>query len=203
MKTIVIAGADGSGKTTLCNALEKSLRLRGYKVEVATIWDILDKNLFIAPVNKQGIAKYLQTLSCHARSLFLFHSMAQAIHIAQKENPQILIINSYWYKYYISEILHGALRDDVGAMVKIFPKPNLVYYLDISPETSLKRKDVISGYESGYESDKEKGFLTFQKKARQEWDKIRQPNWKNLDTSLSIEDLARTVFEDIQKEMLL
>lgn len=203
MKTIVIAGADGSGKTTLCNALEKLLCIQGYKVGVATIWDILDKNLFIAPVNKQEIATYLQSLSCQARSLFLFHGMAQAIHVAKKENPQILVINSYWYKYYISEILHGALRHDVDAMVKIFPKPDLVYYLDLSPEILLKRKDVISDYESGNESDKKKGFLTFQKKARQEWDKLKQPNWKKLDSSLSIEELMRTVFGDIQKEMLL
>ncbi|WP_419419427.1 hypothetical protein ACNVED_13050 [Legionella sp. D16C41] len=203
MKTIVIAGVDGAGKTTLCNALEKLLQLQGYKVEVATIWDILDKNLFIAPVSKQNIPKYLQALSSQARSLFLLHGMAQAIHVAQKENPQLLIINSYWYKYYITELLHGAPRSDLDAIVKIFPKPDLVYYLDISPATLLKRKEVISAYESGNAEDRKKGFLSFQKNALQEWDKIKQPNWKTLDTNLSIEDLACIVFEDIQKEKLL
>lgn len=203
MKTIVIAGADGSGKTTLCNSLEKSLRLQGYKVEVATVWDIFDKNIFITPASKQDTAKYLQTLSSHARSFFIFHGMAQAIHVAQKENPQLLVINSYWYKYYISEILYGALRSDLDAMVKIFPKPDLVYYLDISPLASLKRKEVISGYESGYASDKETGFLNFQKKALQEWNRIKQPSWKKLDSNLSIEDLARNAVEDILQEILL
>lgn len=203
MKTIVIAGTDGSGKTTLCKALEETLRFSGYTVGVATIWDILDKNLFIAPVSKQEIPKYLLSLSCHARSFFLFHGMAQAIHVAQKENPQILVINSYWYKYYISELLHGALRSDLDAMVGIFPQPDRVYYLDISPITSLKRKEVISSYESGNDHDKQQGFINFQNKALQEWDKIKGPNWKRLDTGLTVENLARTVCEDILKEMNL
>ena len=203
MKTIIIAGPDGSGKTTLCNSLEKALNRHGYKVGVATIWDILDKNLFIAPVSKKDIPKYLQSLSSQARSFFLFHGMAQAIHVAQKENPDVLVINSYWYKYYITEILHGAHRKDLDPMVNIFPKPDMVYYLDISPETSLKRKDVISTYESGNDSDKKKGFLNFQTLALQEWDKIKQPHWKNLDTNLNVEELTSIIFQDIQKDILL
>jgi thymidylate kinase len=96
MKTIVITGADGSGKTTLCNAIESHLTTQlGLKVSQATIWDIIDHNIFPVRATKQQMGKYLTTLSPMARSLLLFHSLAHSIDIAKKTNPEILLINAF------------------------------------------------------------------------------------------------------------
>jgi thymidylate kinase len=96
----------------------------------------------------------------------------------------------FWYKYYISELLHGADKKWLTQLVQGFPKPDLIIYLDIKPTTSLKRKIEISEYESGHhQNDKAQGFIEFQNKSMNIWDELKSSDWITVDSELSPEDV--------------
>lgn len=188
---IVITGADGSGKTTLCDSLYNELQKRGARVGLVTIWDVLDKNLFLSNVKKEEIDLYLKKCSNTSRSLFLMHSLAQALDHAKNQKPDLLIINSYWYKYFISELLHGADKSWLQNLVSCFENPDLVINLNINPELSLQRKSVISSYESGHAKDRAAGYMTFQTKAQSHWNTLKDDTWVELSSMDSKDELLR------------
>ncbi len=169
---VVVTGPDGAGKTTVCHNIQNffAQNLNERSVTITSVWDNYE-DLFLSHTHAQDYLKNLQGLS---RSLFIFHAIQRALENAQAKNNNIIIMDSYWYKYAVSEIALGVPRDFLFHIAKTFPTPDLTLYLDISPEIACKRKKFISEYEKGKclgKSSTEK-FLRFQTQQKNLWKEI-------------------------------
>lgn len=181
-KMIVITGADGSGKSTLVDALMAS----GLEAEVVSIWDAMDKNLF---KSKEDIDNYLCELAPNARLLFLTHALVQSMESALKASDKTLIFNGYCYKYFGSEMALGASTDLVDQLQLLFQNPDLVIKLDIEDDLAFSRKQKLSRYECGVQLPSEVNFKSFQKLAVQKWAYFDQSDWETIDGALTKEEV--------------
>jgi dTMP kinase len=107
-KLICVTGADGAGKTTqLLRIAERLENGRKQKVAVVTVWDLLLDPLtqdLIAFDEPKQVDRYLRVLGSTSRALFMFHCLYQAFDLAQRKRPDVVLVNSYWYKYYATSV---------------------------------------------------------------------------------------------------
>lgn len=197
---VCISGPDGSGKSTLCERLMRRFGAEGrYRAQEVTIWDMLyepgyqDKVGFRSP---KEVDAYLALLSPTARTLYLFHCLAQAMEIAATKAADILLLNSYWYKYYATEIAHGGDPEILRPLTAVFPEPDLTWYLRVSTDETYRRKEKISGYESGFSPTRsQEDFAAFQHKAHRTLDELKKVlQWSELDGTRGIEDLTNELY---------
>jgi len=175
---ICITGPDGSGKSTaiegVCQRLTEEKKLRVAKV---SIWDMLLDPATRGKVgfkSKAELDQFFTILHPVARSLFLFHCIYQALHMASQKSVDLYLIDSYWYKYYATEIAHGADQAALESITAIFPQPRLTFYLDVDTGETSRRKETVSGYESGFSSGAKGSFVEFQKIAAASLEALRQ-----------------------------
>lgn len=184
---IAITGPDGSGKSTVCSALCDRLSKNESvnSIQEVSIWNALsDPHATLFP-SREATEKYLTTLGNDSRPLFIFHALARAYEQAMKkfttetDLAQILLLNGYWYKYAVSELGYGVSKKNVFGAVECFSAPDLVFCLDVDPETSWLRKNKTTVYEQGGDtSNSKKSFLTFQKSLKTYWDAIEDESFK-------------------------
>jgi dTMP kinase len=162
---ICITGPDGSGKSTLINALKNDLP----GSVITSIWDLLKEPSrqqvvpFKTPVE---VDAYLSCLHAGSRSLFLMHCLLEALEIAKEKKPAYILTDSYWYKYYATEIAHGASPAYLDKLVTVFEKPDHLFYIRAGEDLTTERKKYFSGYECGFAgATNEKTFSAFQQKA--------------------------------------
>ncbi len=201
-RIVCVTGPDGAGKTTQIQRIAERLERREKKkVAPVTIWDLLLEPAAqgAVPFKSPGeVDRYLAILSPLARTLFLYHCLAEALAAARKKEPDVLLVNAYWYKYYATEVAHGADPATTLALAeRCFPEPDLTFYLSIDPDRSSGRKAGYSGYETGYATPRSReAFVAFQQKAGPHLaDLARTRNWIALDgqaTPDGITDLIMT-----------
>ncbi len=200
-KLICLTGPDGSGKTTLSKALEMALLAQGKSAACVEVWDILSNEAFAKNhpfKNKSQVAQYLKACSSLGRSMFIFHCLLEAIHLGLKKKLEYLIINSYWYKYYLSELYLGTSRPQLDALISVFPKPDIIFYLKITPDIAASRKVFFSEYETGHLEASKENFIMVQKKLIIGWDELGQQfDWISLDACLSIDDLKNKILDQL------
>ncbi len=207
---ICITGPDGCGKSTLISGiLDKIKTETDLRVELISIWDMLlhstEFQAVIGFTSKAELDKYLELLNPVSRSLFLFHVFNQSMELAKKKDVDVFLIDSYWYKYFATEIAHGADKDIIFPITSIFPEPDLTCFINVTPELAFSRKDKCSGYEIGYaESHTEEAFISFQIPAYEIFQNLSlKKEWVNLDGTDSPDKLVDQMFSLITKEMSL
>lgn len=189
---IVITGPDGSGKSTVCRALSHLLEYFYGQDNIAVVsaWDIAPQ-LFSSRIKARD---HLNSLEGPSRSLLILYGIRHALDLALKSSPKIILFDSYWYKYVASEIGRGESKEWLYNAVKIFPRPDWVFHLDISPQDAALRKKVIRDYECGITSGKvsiEK-FVCFQSKLLSIWKEIevRTGPWKHISGQLALNEIV-------------
>lgn len=207
-KTICITGPDGSGKSTLIAGVMEKIRKQGtHTIEMITIWDMLLYNpksqAAIGFKTKAELDRYLEILSPVARTLFLFHVFYQSMEFAKERVADIFLIDSYWYKYYCTEIAHGADKNIISKVTGIFKEPDLTFFLNVTPELAFSRKDKCSGYEIGYaEQHTKEAFLAFQDTAYRIFNELKaQYRWVDLDGTLTADRLVDEVTNAIKEKI--
>ena len=144
-KLICITGPDGSGKSTLIS----NLLIHFPEAKKIGIWDALSSKKNVLFQSKQDIDNYLCELSPIARTFFLAHALQEAMQNFSKNQNEMFFIDSYFYKYFSSEIALNTPIEIVQWLVSFFPKPDLVIYLDLKPEICATRKNYFTRYECG------------------------------------------------------
>ncbi|WP_052598069.1 hypothetical protein [Aureispira sp. CCB-QB1] len=174
---ICITGTDGAGKSSLIDILlQDTILFNGKKVKEVTIWDLFylpkeEQHLSIS--SKQAVDWYLKSLSPQSRTFFLLHCMAQALEIARREAVEIALINAYWYKYLATEVAYDGNLAHRLSLTTSFPKPDLVFSLNVSVKTAGQRKKHYSAFESGFpEQVNTKQFMNFQHKVQAAYQQI-------------------------------
>lgn len=164
-RIICITGPDGSGKSTLIDALEKTLP----GAIVTTIWDLMKEPSMqhIVPFKKpQDVDAYLAALHPAGRSLFLMHCLTEAFETAKEKEPAYILTDSYWYKYYATELAHGTPKKYLDKLVSRFEQPDFVFYLNADEQLTSGRKQKFSRYECGFASElNDETFREFQTKS--------------------------------------
>jgi thymidylate kinase len=151
MKMIVLTGPDACGKDTQTEMLSESLKNRDLKVQSLSIWNSLQEFHGVADpkILQKIVETFLLKFSGEARSLFLASCLQNSLKMI-KPDSDFVIFNGYHYKYWASELTYGVnptLWEQ--KLAPLFPKPDLVVFLDVPPSISLERREVWSAYEQG------------------------------------------------------
>ncbi|MBO0855667.1 MAG: hypothetical protein J2P18_18105 [Nocardia sp.] len=199
-RLICISGGDASGKSTQVEALTAALSERGEKVAAVTIWDALS-DPYVAqrlPFRDRGqVYEYLRILSPRARTHFMFHALHVALDRAFEREPDLVLLNAYWYKYFATEIAHGGDTRMLRSWAYGFPEPESTFYLRITPEIALARKRQRSDYESGYGDAA--AFLDFQWRSLAILGQLcAELNWIDLDGTAKPSTLTATMLEVVE-----
>lgn len=184
-KLICVTGLDGVGKSTLIRAVQDSFD----SVYLANIWDLLDsKNGGLPFKSKYEVDEYLCTLTNDSRLLFLAHAIKYSIDKALGSDKHIILIDSYYYKYFASELALGANKKLVKSLIDTFPNPDMVIELVLSVQEASHRKEKFSRYECGLtETPNEDSFVNFQNRVFQEWLIFDRYHWHRIDAGEQVE----------------
>jgi len=129
-KIIVFEGIDGAGKTTISKIVYDFLKEKNYNV-------ILTQEPFTKEI-KELIKKagWKDPIL-----LTLLFSADRAYHIKwlMDQNPEIVIMDRYYYSTIAYQSVLGVEEDWIMAVNSKFPKPDITFLLDLSEEEALKR----------------------------------------------------------------
>ncbi len=198
---ITITGPDGSGKSTVTQALmvEFKKKYGDGSIDCANIWDSM---IMTGAFQKDSVIRYLGSLDGTARTLFLFHAMKHSIDLALKKSPQLLLIDSHFYKYGVSELAYGTPWNIIQGAAVGFDSPSLTFFLEVDAEVSLKRKSEVSQYESGQagQNQSEK-FVKFQKSMTTYWSKMEKEfgPWIHVSSHNPVEKIVSQILTEIEK----
>ncbi len=201
-RLICIAGGDGSGKTTQVARIAAEFEAQGQSVAAVTIWDafldpkVSSKLPWSSPSEIYGYLKLLTPLS---RAHFLFHAMQLSFDLAAARGVDIVLANAYWYKYYATEVAHGGDPAVLRQLTAGFPEPDRTFYLTVSPQDALGRKQLRSDYESGYGD--ESVFLDFQQRSHEALEELAEElAWVRLDGTAAPAEITKAVLAQLRED---
>jgi thymidylate kinase len=202
VKFVCVTGVDGSGKSTQISALAQAFAAQGRAAGRVSIWDGLSSERVrgaLAFRSREDVYRYLGMLSPAARAYFLFHALQVSMDFAVAGTWDVLLLDGYWYKYYATEVAHGADQEAVRSMALGFPRPDWTFYLTLDPSVSTARKALRSDYESGYGDARR--FLDFQRRSQTVLDALAvEHQWTALDGCSEPDQITRAIFGELQKE---
>jgi len=138
---VVIEGIDGSGKSTVAKKLKEELEKRGYKVYLTSeptngpVGQIIRKILKKEIVIDEKFLPHVLTLLYTADRYYHQKEIREAL-----EKYDYVILDRYYhstivYQHFLQDIPLSFILD----MHKFVIRPDIVFVLDISPKTALKR----------------------------------------------------------------
>jgi len=186
-KIICVTGMDGTGKSTLIQALSNRIS----NVYVAKIWDLLESPIASLPFkSKSEVDDFLCNLTPDSRLLFLAHAMKYSIDKALASEKENILIDSYYFKYFASELALGANEALVKSLIDSFPKPDIIIELYLSLKESAERKAKFSKYECGITSEATlENFIHFQEKTQTFWTFFDNTHWHKINARLQANDV--------------
>jgi len=141
---IVFCGMDGSGKTTLTNKLAVYLEKAGLKYETthAHTYSISKSSFGI----KEKTVKMLKYLFATLIPLILLDNLYTYYF---KYHPilerKILICDRYFYDKVCRMIYYGVCNKHMAEIyLKLLPRPDYIFFLNISPKDACLRKEEYS-----------------------------------------------------------
>ncbi|KAG5596632.1 hypothetical protein H5410_037864 [Solanum commersonii] len=181
---IVLEGLDRCGKTSQSGRLYKYLDEQGQSVES---WRFPDRNTGIGQMISSYLANKSQ-LDDHAIHLLFSANRWEKRSLMEEKlkSGTTLIVDRYSYSGVAFSSAKGldiewCKAPEIGLLA-----PDLVVYLDISPEKAAER--------GGY-GDERYEQLEFQKKVAGSYLSLRDSSWKVIDATLSIEDVEKKLRE--------
>lgn len=195
-RIICITGLDGIGKSTLIEGIKKHYA----SLYQSTIWDLMTNPVKGLPFkSKQEIDNFLCELTPDSRLFFLAHAMKYSIDKACSSDKENILIDSYYYKYFASELALGADKRMVIALQEAFPQPDYVIELVLPLEEVVKRKKQYSRYECGLSDQPGAGsFLAFQKKVMIAWNRFDTSDWRKIDATLSPDQVLNETLKQLK-----
>lgn len=206
---IVIAGADGSGKSTVSAIVREKLASLGVVVRRRDKWDVFDREAQPACRFLHGplseLRSCISAMPVPARTAFLFWTFHMTMRTEVLAGPGWTLVDSYWYKHAASEIIYGAPPDLVAALGAPLTVPDKVYLLDVPVEEAWRRKasagfaDLVP-YECGMsETLSRESFLAHQSRLRRQLlDWAARDAWSVIDASGTAAATADAIVDNLR-----
>ncbi len=198
MPFIVFEGIDGAGAETQAKLLVDYLRKKGKDVLYLEYPD------YSSAIGK-AIEAYLKgkfEINSEALSLLF---IADFLKDKQKiKEARFVVANRYFTSTITYEVVLGVRLELLLSISELLdlPKPDLVVYLDISPETSIKRK---LGEKA--ELDKHEKNLNFLAKVREQYLENAKnkvfAEWVVIDGEASIEEVYKQVLTELSSKGII
>jgi dTMP kinase len=198
----VLEGIDGAGGETQSKLLKDFLEKKNLEIETIKYPD------YSGPIG-QLIHKFLQNVFEFSPAVQFSLYATDMVKDREKiinaiKNKKIVIADRYIYSTLSYQCLVKGFELENGLrFIEIFdlPKPDLVILLDISPETSIKRKYKEKKKLDRHEADKE-----FLKKVREAYwslakNKVFAKEWVIVDGEKSIEEVASEIQKIIAQKL--
>lgn len=181
---IVLEGLDGAGKTTIAKLLCNNLEKRGYK----TLYTYEPTDSEVVRVVKSN---YTQVRDSYIDALTF--ALDRLLHIKTEIKPAleqgfIVVSDRYYYSSVAYQGAGGADPQWVLEVNKYVLKPDLAFYIDVDPETALKRK---KGQVSRFPEFEELEYLV----------RVRSIYLKLVEAGLLINIDGRRALEDVYKDI--
>ncbi|MFA5406087.1 MAG: dTMP kinase [Candidatus Nanoarchaeia archaeon] len=178
---ITFEGIDGSGKTTQTRLLKKWLESQGKQV-------ILTEE----PTNNEigNILKKQMKTNTHSWVEAILFAADRALHCEQVIIPnldKIVICDRYTHSTLAYQTSMGLDHKWVTCLNKNAPTPDLTIYLDIKPETAMKRISKRNKQTIKYEK------LALLKKVRQEYLRMKSKKFIIINAEKPIKDLFKEI----------
>lgn len=188
---IVLEGLDRCGKTSQCSRLLSYLEKSGHMVES---WRFPDRNTGVGQMISSYLANDSQ-LDDHAIHLLFSANRWEKRSLMESKlrSGTTLIVDRYSFSGVAFSSAKGldvewCKAPEIGLLA-----PDLVIYLDISPEQAAER----GGY-GGERYEK----LEFQKRVAQLYNTLRDATWKIIDATLPIEDIEKQLRQMVMECMV-
>ncbi len=142
---IVFEGLHGCGKTTQIHLLKKWLEEEhGSQVNISE-WNSHHLTGTVTNTIKDQYIENTVIISLsHALDLYL------RLQDLKDAKDQIVIFDRYYYSQMIRDSIRGLDMSFLTGIFRFIPTPDIVFYLDIAPEDSLKRIEEAGIFRSEY-----------------------------------------------------
>ncbi len=185
---IVLEGLDGAGKTSIAHHLIRDLEKVGFKAVYT--YEPYDSEFVKALKTRYNEFRdaYLDALTYAADRLVHYRSVIKPA----LEKGLIVVCDRYYYSSVAYQAAQGADPEWVLTVNKYAPEPDIALYLDVDPETGLKRRKGLDTRFPEYEK------LDFLEKVRRYYLWLVEKGLLELiDATRSFSEVYQNVYERI------
>lgn len=170
---IVFEGADRSGKTTQTKRLTSALRSAGIPLATDSPWAFPDRSTAVGKMINAYLTSASDLDDCALHLLFSANRWEKVAKIhAALEVGETVIVDRYAFSGVAYSVAKGLDAEWCKGPDAGLPAPDVVLYLDLSPESAVKRGHY--GKER-YEND------AMQRAVAKEFHKLQDDKWKVVD----------------------
>ncbi len=186
---ITFEGIDGSGKTTQINLLKNWFEKKGYDVLITS-----------EPTNEE-VGKILRKRlkeKTHGWVEALLFAADRALHCEKTINPnlnKIVICDRYVHSSLAYQSAEGVDKEWIKCLNKMFPEPDIIIYIDIKPETAMKR---IKSRKKETEKYEQENFL---RKVRENYLSMKGGKFKVINGEKTVEDVHKEIISLVTQQL--
>jgi dTMP kinase len=204
---IVIEGADGSGRSTQIALLKEWLESNGFPVQTI---GLRRSNLVAKDIDNllaENTVTRLTLALMYATDFFdqLEHRIIPAL-----RSGLVVLADRYIYTLIARGAVRGLSRDYLHGLYEMALRPDLTFWLEVSPqvafEREFKKSNAISYWEAGRDmslsSDLYRSFIRYQQMVRTEFQRLaRQHGFVAVDGEASIPAINQTLRRRIAQRL--
>ena len=202
---IVIEGTDGAGKSTHVNMLSEYIKNKGFGCTVSQ-WKT--SRLISGVINEAKERNMLNTTTFSLLYAADYTDRLENEIIPALKAGFVVLMDRYIYTAYVRDSVRGHDIQWVKNLYSFAPKPDLVFYLNVTPDILIKRliakNGVLDYFESGRDivisGDIYNSFEIYQKRCLDEYQKlIKEYNFIELDGMCPKEVTHNDIITNVQK----
>ena len=192
-KFIVFEGIDGSGKTTQAGLLANYLKNKKANV-------VLTKNPTGGKVGNLVKEYYLKNNTFPVVDALLFAAdRAEQVETVIKpalNKGDIVVSDRYYYSNWVYQSIEGVDMDWLMEINKFFKKPDLVFLIDVSPQTAIER---IKSSRKSADIEKFEQIKTLENLSKKYLDLAKKEGMVVVDGGMEMADVSKNIIEEIEK----
>ena len=196
---IVIEGTDGSGKSTQVNMLSDYIKDKCYG---CTVSEWKTSRLISGVINEAKEKNLLNTTTFSLLYAADYTDRLENEIIPALKAGFVVLMDRYIYTAYVRDSVRGHDIKWVKNLYSFAPQPDLVFYLNVPPQTLIKRLNEKNGALDYFESGRDIGLSTdiynsfeiYQKRCLDEYKKLeKEYNFIEIDGTKSKEEIHQLI----------